>query len=193
MPAAVSSAARPSPPAPIPIDWLICALGRSTLVPAHQPHVSLLLLLWGAALRWCAFVVMARLHPLVARRRASIRYVRLTFCMVPLGFAVSHFLSGSSRPAHGWCCGPAGAGRVCLPLDGDRAELVLARARILWRDSCRHVAKNQCPLSGGACCVDACELLIRTHPAFSLHGLSGDPMDAAFPASGVWLLWPAHC
>ncbi len=69
----------------------LLAMGRSTLARAHQPHVSPLLLLCGAALRWCAFVVMARLHPLVVRRRASIRYVRLTFGVVPFGFAVSRF------------------------------------------------------------------------------------------------------
>ena len=51
------------------------------------------------------------------------------------------------------------------------------------RDSRRHVAKNQCPPLGGACRVDACELLtfIRTHPAFPLYGLSADPTDATFP------------
>ncbi len=93
------------------------------------------------------------------------------------------FLSFSTGPAHGRCLGPVCAGRVCLPVDGDHAGPLFACARICWRDSCRHIAKNQCPLLGGACCVDACELLtlIRTHPAFPLCGLSGDPTDAAFP------------
>ena len=63
----------------------------SVLSPLLTNHVSTLLLLCGAALRWCAVVVMARLHPLVVRRRASIRYVRLTFGVVPVGFAVSRF------------------------------------------------------------------------------------------------------
>ena len=52
---------------------------------------------------------------------------------------------------------------------------------LLARQSSAHC--QECSPLGGACRMEAWELLtlIRMHPAFSLHGLSGDPTDTAFP------------
>jgi hypothetical protein len=182
MPAAVPSAARPCPPALIPFYRLVCALGLSTLAPAHQPRVSL-----AAVVRCGAAVVCVRGDGSTAPagcaptcfdqvRAADVWWGTCWFRSQSL--FCHALLAQRTVGVLGRCV----LGGCVFPLMGHAGPL-FACARIFWRDNRRYIAKNQCPLLGGACCVDACELLtlIRTHPAFPLCGLSGDPTDAAFP------------